>query len=59
MKQLNDLETYLVHEFVEVYQDGLLSRRDLMRRVLHIAGGVGATVLAEPGRGGRLFEAPR
>ena len=43
MKELNQFETYLVHEFVEDYEDGLLSRRDMVRRVLHITGGVAAT----------------
>lgn len=41
--QLNDLQTYLVHEFVEDYQDGLMSRRDMMSRVLHITGNVATT----------------
>ena len=44
MAELNDLQRYLVHEFVEDYEDGLLSRRDMLRRVLHITGGVGAAV---------------
>jgi carboxymethylenebutenolidase len=43
MKQLGQFETYLVHEFVEDYQDGLMTRRDMMRRVLHITGSVVAT----------------
>ena len=43
MKQLNQFENYLVHEFVEDYEDGLMSRRDMVRRVLHITGGVAAT----------------
>ncbi len=30
MKQLNQFETYLVHEFVEDYEDGIMSRRDMM-----------------------------
>jgi carboxymethylenebutenolidase len=41
--QLNDLQTYLVHEFVADYRDGLLSRRDLVARVLHITGSAAAT----------------
>lgn len=41
--QLNDLQTYLVHEFVEDYEDGLMSRRDMMSRVLHITGSVTTT----------------
>ena len=40
MRDLNPFETYLVHEFVEDYEDGLLSRRDMVGRVAHIAGGV-------------------
>lgn len=43
MKDLNQFETYLVHEFVEDYEDGLLTRRDMVGRVLHITGGVAAT----------------
>ncbi|MGH2533827.1 MAG: dienelactone hydrolase family protein [Thermomicrobiales bacterium] len=43
MVQLTDLQRYLVHEFVEDYQDGILSRRDMVRRILHITGGVAAT----------------
>ena len=42
LSPLNDMQRYLVHEFVEDYQDGLLSRRDLMVRVGHIAGGTAA-----------------
>jgi carboxymethylenebutenolidase len=40
---LNPMQRYLVHEFVEDYDDGLLSRRDMMSRVLHITGGVAST----------------
>ncbi len=43
MKELNQFENYLVHEFVEDYEDGIMSRRDMVRRVLHITGGVAAT----------------
>ncbi len=39
---LNPMQRYLVHEFVEDYQDGLMSRRDLLSRVAHIAGGTAA-----------------
>src|SRR5918997_6306100 len=42
-RQLSQFERYLVHEFVEDYVDGIMSRRDMMRRVLHITGGVAAT----------------
>ena len=42
-RELSQFETYLVHEFVEDYVDGLMSRRAMMRRVLHITGGVAAT----------------
>ena len=42
MQELNRFQRYLVHEFVEDYQDGLMSRRDMMSRVLHITGGVAA-----------------
>lgn len=43
LSPLNDLQRYLVHEFVEDYHDGLLSRRDLVAKVGHIAGGAVAT----------------
>jgi len=43
VKELNQFENYLVHEFVEDYEDGLMSRRDMVGRVLHITGGVAAT----------------
>lgn len=43
MRPLAQFESYLVHEFVDDYQDGLMSRRDMMRRVLHIVGSVAAT----------------
>ncbi|HEY8448131.1 MAG TPA: dienelactone hydrolase family protein [Thermomicrobiales bacterium] len=51
MRPLGPYEQYLIHEFVEDYQDGLMSRRDMMRRVLHITGGVAtaATVLTKLG----------
>lgn len=51
MKQLNQFETYLVHEFVEDYEDGIMSRRDMVRRIVHITGGVAAaaTVLTAIG----------
>src|SRR5215470_2284442 len=40
---LNELQNYMVYEFVADYRDGHLSRRDLVRRVLNITGGVGTT----------------
>ncbi len=42
-RELSQFERYLVHEFVEDYVDGIMSRRDMMRRVLHIIGSVAAT----------------
>ena len=42
-RELSQLETYLVHEFIEDYVDGIMSRRDMVCRVLHITGGVAAT----------------
>ena len=42
-RELSQFENYLVHEFVEDYVDGIMSRRDMMHRVLHITGGVAAT----------------
>src|SRR5438309_4221608 len=40
---LNDLQAYMVHEYVADYNAGHLSRRDLVRRVLNICGGLGST----------------
>lgn len=50
-KELTQFENYLVHEFVDDYVDGIMSRRDMMRRVLHITGGVAscATILTQLG----------
>ena len=42
-RELSQFENYLVHEFVDDYVDGIMSRRDMMRRVLHITGSVAAT----------------
>jgi carboxymethylenebutenolidase len=43
VRELSQFENYLVHEFVEDYVDGIMSRRDMMSRVLHITGGVATT----------------
>jgi carboxymethylenebutenolidase len=43
VRELSQFENYLVHEFVEDYVDGIMSRRDMMQRVLHITGGVATT----------------
>jgi carboxymethylenebutenolidase len=43
MRALQPFEKYLIHEFVDDYLDGLMSRRDMIRRVLHITGGVATT----------------
>lgn len=43
VRELTQFENYLVHEFVDDYIDGIMSRRDMMRRVLHITGGVATT----------------
>src|SRR5215212_8412822 len=50
-RELSQLETYLVHEFIEDYVDGLMSRRDMLQRVLRITGSVAttATVLTQLG----------
>jgi carboxymethylenebutenolidase len=51
MKQLGPFDQYLIHEFVEDYRDGIMSRRDMIRRVIYITGGVAsaATVLTHMG----------
>jgi carboxymethylenebutenolidase len=40
---MNQFQEYFVHEFVEEYRVGHMSRRDMMRRVLYISGGVAST----------------
>src|SRR4029453_5735592 len=44
---MNVLQDYMIHEYVADYNEGHLSRRDLIRRVLNITGGLGsaATIL--------------
>lgn len=59
MKQLSDMEYYSVYEFVADYKDGHLSRREMMSRVLYIAGGVAsaASILSLMGCGGEAAPA--
>jgi carboxymethylenebutenolidase len=40
---MNELQAYMVHEYVADFKAGHLARRDLVRRVLNITGGVGST----------------
>ena len=40
---LHELQSYMVHEYVADYKAGYLLRRDLVRRVLNITGGLGTT----------------
>jgi carboxymethylenebutenolidase len=40
---MNQFEEYFVREFVEDYRVGHMSRRDMMRRVLYISGGIAST----------------
>lgn len=51
LDNLTPMQTYLVHEFVEDYEDGLMSRRDMMSRILRITGSAAAaaTVLTSLG----------
>ncbi|HEV2066040.1 MAG TPA: dienelactone hydrolase family protein [Thermomicrobiales bacterium] len=42
MRDLNQFQRYLVHEFVDDYHDGVMSRRDMMARVLKITGSAAA-----------------
>lgn len=44
LSPLNQMQRYLVHEFVEDYQDGLLARRDLVAKIGYIVGGTAATM---------------
>ncbi|HEX5418044.1 MAG TPA: dienelactone hydrolase family protein [Chloroflexota bacterium] len=41
--QLNNLQLYCAEEFVEDYREGHLTRREILRRVLAITGGVAST----------------
>lgn len=49
--QLNDMQLYLIDEFVEDYQEGLLTRRDALRRIAAISGSLlfATTILAACG----------
>jgi carboxymethylenebutenolidase len=51
---MNDLQAYLIDEFVEEYEDGALSRSDLERRVRGMVGEAEAAVVLDsvPLRGG-------
>src|SRR4051812_10715511 len=40
---MNVLQDYMVYEYVADYKEGHLSRRDLIRRVINITGGIGST----------------
>jgi len=44
LSPLNQMQRYLVHEFVEDYHDGLLARRDLIAKIGYIVGGTAATM---------------
>lgn len=57
MRELNQFQNYLVHEFVDDYQDGLMSRRDMVARVLHITGGVAAAATMLTSLGVRAADA--
>ena len=43
MRDLKPFENYLIHEFVDDWRDGYLSRREMIKRILYITGGVAAT----------------
>jgi carboxymethylenebutenolidase len=51
MPPLGQVERYLIHEFIEDYEDGLLTRRGLIRRVIGITGGVAAAATVLTGFG--------
>jgi carboxymethylenebutenolidase len=40
---VNVFQEYFIHEFVDDYKEGHMSRRDMVRRVLYITGGVAST----------------
>jgi carboxymethylenebutenolidase len=56
---MNEFQSYLINEFVDDYKDGFMSRRDLLKRVLYITGGVASTasVLSLLGCGGNAAPA--
>jgi carboxymethylenebutenolidase len=51
MRELKPFERYLIHEFVDDWRDGYLTRREMIKRVLYITGGIAttATVLTQLG----------
>lgn len=51
MGELNETQRYLIDEHIEEYQDGLISRRELLRRVTLISGSaaLGAAIVAACG----------
>jgi uncharacterized protein YjbJ (UPF0337 family) len=53
MRELGDAQRYLIEEFVEDWREGHMSRRDMVRRVVYLTGGVAsaATVLVSMGCG--------
>jgi len=58
LERLNPMQRYLVHEFVEDYEDGLMSRRDMVGRVLHITGSAAAAAAALTALGVKAGGAP-
>ncbi|MGH2492013.1 MAG: hypothetical protein ACRDF9_10930, partial [Candidatus Limnocylindria bacterium] len=51
MGELNETQRYLIDEHIEEYQEGLISRRELLRRVTLISGSaaLGAAIVAACG----------
>src|SRR5438093_7993546 len=51
MRELGDVQRYLIEEFVEDWREGHMSRRDMVRRIVYITGGAAsaATVLVSLG----------
>jgi carboxymethylenebutenolidase len=43
LKRLGPTEDYLVREFVDNYEDGVMSRRDMLERIFRITGSTAAT----------------
>ncbi len=44
MKELNTFQKYFVEEFYDDYREGLMPRREFLRRLLYITGGMAASV---------------
>jgi len=56
--QLNEMQRYVLEEHVEDFRDGLIDRRELLRRVTMITGGLAATMTVLATLGCNVDQAP-